>query len=57
MNEELKRAAQEILSDSHQSTEFQRRMLRLLENVAASNHTDADVRQVIELASVAEEEE
>lgn len=56
MNEELKRAAQDILSDSGQSQEFQRRMLKLLENVTTSNYTDADVHQVIELAEVGEEE-
>jgi hypothetical protein len=56
MNEELKRAAQEILGSSGQSKEFQRRMLKLLENVTTSNYTDADVHQVIELAHVEEEE-
>jgi hypothetical protein len=56
MNEELRKAAQDILADSGQSKEFQRRMLKLLENVTTSNYTDADVHQVIELANVEEEE-
>ena len=57
MNEELKKAAQDILSQSGQSQEFQRRMLKLLENIAtASNYADPDVRQVIELVDTSEEE-
>ena len=56
MNDELKRAADEILGKSGQSQEYKRRMLKLLENVTTSNYTDADVRQVIELAEDAEEE-
>jgi hypothetical protein len=56
MNEELKKAAEEILSGSGQSQEFQRRLLKLLENVTTSNYHDADVRQVIELTDVSEEE-
>ncbi len=56
MNEELRRAAEEVLSDSGQSKEFQRRMVRLLQNVTTSNYTDADVRQVIELAEISDED-
>jgi hypothetical protein len=56
MNEELKRAAEEILAKSAQSQEYKRRILKLLENVTTSNFTDADVRQVIELTAVREEE-
>jgi hypothetical protein len=56
MNEELKKATLEVLGDSRQSKEFQRRILKLLENVTLSNYTDTDVRDVIELAAVEEEE-
>lgn len=56
MNEELQRAAEEILAKSEQPKEFQRRMVKLLQNVTSSNYTDADVRQVIELAAMSEEE-
>lgn len=56
MNEELKKAAEEILSDSGQSQEFQRRLYKLLENVTTSNYDDRDVRQMIELTDVPEEE-
>ena len=57
MNDDLKKASLEILSDSDQSQEFQRRLLKLLENVTSSNYTDADVRQVIELAGITEEDQ
>ena len=56
MNDELKKAAEEVLSDSSQSQEFKRRLIKLLQNVATSNYSDSDVLQVIELAEVAEEE-
>jgi hypothetical protein len=56
MNEELKKAAEEVLSGSSQPQEFQRRLYKLLENVTTSNYDDADVRQVIELTDVSEEE-
>lgn len=56
MNEELKRAAEEVLGAANQPDEFQRRLLRLLQNVTTSNHTDTDVRQVVELAEVDAEE-
>jgi len=56
MNEELKSAADEVLAKSGQSSEFKRRLLKLLENVTTANYTDADVRQVIELADIADED-
>ena len=56
MNEELTRAAEEVLANADQSAEFQRRLLKLLQNVTTSNYTDADVRQVIDLTEVDVEE-
>ncbi len=56
MNEELRQAAQEVLAQSGESEEYRRRMLKLLENVTAGSYTDADVRQVIDLANVPAEE-
>lgn len=56
MNEELKTAVEEVLGYSGQTAEFKRRLTRLIENITAANHTDADVRQVIELAEVGEDE-
>ncbi len=54
MNEELKKAADEILATSGESQEYRRRMLKLIENIVTSNYTDADVREVIDLASEGE---
>lgn len=56
MNEELNKASKEVLADSGQTHEFQRRLHKLLELVTTSNYTDADVREVIELTDVAEED-
>ena len=56
MNEELKKAAEEVLAASGQSVEYRRRLLKLLENVTTANSTDSDLRQVIELAQANEED-
>ena len=56
MNDELKTAIEEVLGYSGQDVEFKRRLTRLIENIVTANHTDADVRQVIELAEVGEED-
>ncbi len=56
MNEELSKAADEILSEAGQSAEYKRRLLKLIENITTDNATDADVRQVIQLAEASEED-
>lgn len=56
MNPEIRRAAEEILADSEQSDEYKRRFSKLLENVTTGNYTDADIRQVIDLAELSDEE-
>jgi hypothetical protein len=40
-----------------QSEEFRRRFRRLVENALIANHTDAEVRRVLELATVLDEED
>ncbi|HVZ91645.1 MAG TPA: hypothetical protein VG843_08340 [Rhizomicrobium sp.] len=55
---DLASAIDETLAAAHeQSTEFKRRLRRLIENVTIGNLADDDVREVIELAVVNEAEE
>jgi hypothetical protein len=56
MDEQIKKAAEEVLKRTIQPAEYKRRLMKLLENVTADNYTDADVKQVIELASDSQEE-
>jgi hypothetical protein len=47
----------EELAELDQSAEFKRRFRKLLENVVTGNLDDTDVRQVVELLTVNEEED
>lgn len=56
MNEEIRRAAEEVLANADESDEYKRRLLKLLGNAISSNYTDADLRQVVELVETEDEE-
>ena len=55
LHPDLEGAIKEVLdSAADQTAEFRRRLQRLMENATISNLGDADVREVIELATVDE---
>jgi len=53
---ELQQAAETALAESNQSEQFKRRLMRLLENALTGNYMPSDVRQVVDLAELDEEE-
>jgi hypothetical protein len=57
MNEEIKKATELILNRTKETGEYKRRLTRLLELVPTGNYTDADVKQVVELATSPTDEE
>ena len=53
LNPDLDSALEDVLTHANgQSTEFKRRLRKLIENATISNLGDDDVREIIELAAV-----
>ncbi|WP_434390302.1 CxC ATPase DNA modification system associated small protein [Melittangium boletus] len=56
LHADINASIEEELSEIDQPAEFKRRFRKLLENVVTGNLNDTDVRQVVELLTVNEEE-
>lgn len=56
LHPDLETALEETLASAdEQTSEFKRRLRRLIENATTGNLSDSDIQEVIELATISEE--